>query len=221
LINRRMYLSYLKQELTTDKKSEFVAAIHRQEAVWRSSGLITLSCFHLQGVVCVYLESERADEGFSWSEEVASWFHLSPSLQGLNNAILMSDIFHDGVPFDRASWRKDRAIEHRVGSLARIRPEMLSSYVFYHYQLQEEYPESFNKTYIIGLQDCLIFSYYELPAVVSEIRLKGKLNTHFSPTDSWQEVMDPHFEAWPTPEGGFVPWLTMEHLCTLSGVPRG
>jgi hypothetical protein len=211
-----MYISYLKQELASDEKSKLVEVIQRDEPAWRSKGLITLSLFHLHGVICVYLESEREDDWFSWSEDVASWFHLSPSLHGLRNVNHMSDIFHDGVPADLSSWRKDRAVEQRVGSLARIRSDKLASYVFYHYQLQEEHPELFNKTYIIGLQDHLIFSYYELPENVSESRPRGKLNTQFSPIDNWQEVMDPHFEPWPTPEGRLVPWLIMEPLYTVS-----
>jgi hypothetical protein len=221
LIYRYMYCSYLKLELTADDKSKLVAAIQREETRWRHQGLITLSCFHLHPVVCIYLESEGAEEWFHWSADVAPWFHLSPSLYGMRNVIRMSDIFHDGVPMDVTGWRKERAIEQRVGSLARIRSDQLASYVFYHYQLQEEVPESFNKTYTIGLQDQLIFSYYELPAVVCEPRPKGKLQSQFSSLQNWQEVMDPHFEMWPTSEGGWVPWLTMEHLCTLSGVPRG
>jgi len=107
----------------------------------------------------------------------------------------MNDIFHDGVPVDWASWRKGRVAERRIGSLARLKPEQYASYVFYHYQLQEEQPEKFNQTYIIGSHERLIFSYQELPASLSGRPRRGTLDTNRTP-DGWQDVMDPHFEPW-------------------------
>jgi hypothetical protein len=105
------------------------------------------------------------------------------------------DVFHDGSPEDSAEWRSGAEIpQKRIGSLARLKPETYSRYVFYHYQRQAELPQSFNRRYIIGAHDRTIFSYQELPAITTAPP-PPTLLTHNTP-DDWQTVMEPHFEPW-------------------------
>lgn len=105
------------------------------------------------------------------------------------------DVFHDGSPEDSAEWRSAAEIpQKRIGSLARLKPETYSRYVFYHYQRQAELPQSFNRRYIIGAHDRTIFSYQELPAITTAPP-PPTLLTHNTPHD-WQAVMEPHFEPW-------------------------
>ncbi|TNJ66141.1 hypothetical protein FE784_12045 [Paenibacillus hemerocallicola] len=123
----------------------------------------------------------------------------------------MIDIFHDGIPNDAASWRCNRAVEERIGSIARLKPDWVSSYIYYHYQTQEESPDSFNSTYMIGLLSRLLFSYYELPASVNDPKRIGKLETKLSP-GSWHAVMQPHFEPWEGAPEDQCLWSRMELL---------
>jgi hypothetical protein len=94
----------------------------------------------------------------------------------------MNDIFHYNQPDIAENWRGDRKVERRLGSLARLKPEMYGSYVFYHYQLQEEKPGSGNKTYIIGSHELYLFSYQELPVSLAEAP-QGLLATHNTPAN--------------------------------------
>jgi hypothetical protein len=215
MVYRKMYVSFLKSELTTPLTEILVRDIRLTLQKLQSIHIFTLSLFHSGKALCVYLESSKDEQWFEWGNEVHSMMQITPGLDQSRYAIHMPEIFHDGVPNDHASWRQARVIKQRVGSLARIRPDLLARYIFYHYQLQEEYPEHFNKTYIIGLFQNMIFSYHELPAVVSESPPLGKLQTRLSPVQNWQDLMHPHFEHWHTPSGESIPWLPMNHLITF------
>ena len=118
-----------------------------------------------------------------------------PGLSGPRPAVPMLDVFHDGEPISLDSWRGSRPIQRRVGSIARLKPEMYSSYVYYHYQMQEERPSSFNQTYMIGAHEDMLFSYCELPASLEGPKREGRLKTNLTPQD-WHGLMEPHFVPW-------------------------
>lgn len=121
----------------------------------------------------------------------------------------MMDIFHCLAPESVEHWRRKQPIERIWGRVARLKPEMVSSYIFYHYQLQEEQPGSFDKYGIISLHENLIFFYQELPAIVEEPRWVGKLTTSHTPPN-WHEVMFPHFHLWEDAPAGQEIWREVE-----------
>ncbi|WNR42957.1 hypothetical protein [Paenibacillus roseipurpureus] len=209
-MDRQMYISYLKNALDENSQLKLIHGIKKASNQWFGEGLLSFSLFLRDRVLCVYVEMVVHNPAFDWAIVVNTDVEPWPYLKGPRYSALMPDIFHDGVPVDPDSWRSGRTIERRSGSLARLKPDMVASYVFYHYQAQEEKPEHFNKTYVIGLHGTWIFSYGESPAVVSENKPLGKLATRQTP-DNWHEVMDPHFDKWPND----VIWSPMQHLITL------
>ena len=156
----------------------------------------TASIFRAQDWLYGYLESPREGD----AEPFATAFlaeYCTPIATSLGErwAAPLLDVFHDGSPEDSAEWRSAAEIpQKRIGSLARLKPETYSRYVFYHYQRQAELPQSFNRRYIIGAHDRTIFSYQELPAITTAPP-PPTLLTHNTPHD-WQAVMEPHFEPW-------------------------
>ncbi|GGD81356.1 hypothetical protein [Paenibacillus nasutitermitis] len=172
-------------------------------------GVQTFSVFAAEAEVCLYYETAGGDYTFEWGPEADEWLEAWPGKDAGLTAVPMIDIFHDGVPEDPQSWRGGRTVEKRVGSVAMLKPEQFASYVFYHYQLQEEKPEGFNKTYIIGSFGTLLFSYQELPAAVSGTPRKGLLDTSNTP-DNWHSTMEPHFVPWENAESGQELWRPME-----------
>ena len=73
---------------------------------------------------------------------------------------------------------------------------MASSYIYYHYQLQEERAFHGPKYEIIGMHENLLFGYQEFPAVVEEPVVPGRLRTKGTP-DNWGDSrMDLHFQPW-------------------------
>lgn len=189
---------------------------------WAAAGLVNAAVFTCNLYVCVY--AEEVQEGVTpiwdwpvsfdrylekWPTEPDQQVNASESLHRL--AIPMIDVFHDGMPESAESWRGSHPVEERIGSIARLKPEMVSSYIYYHYLKQEETPNSFNQTYLIGLQGRLIFSYHELPARVNPAKRQGLLSTQQAPAN-WHEVMFPHFDLWEEAVEGQQIWRKMERL---------
>ncbi len=106
----------------------------------------------------------------------------------------MADIFHYRRPADGEPWRQG-GLREGYGRLARLRPERIAGYVFYHYQYQEEKPGDGNKYGIIGLHENLLFFYAERPVLVEPAPYAGTLDTSRTPED-WEAVMRPHFIEW-------------------------
>ncbi|WP_054023568.1 hypothetical protein [Bacillus sp. FJAT-28004] len=188
-------------QLRKDAIDEFRSAIEREGDSLRiqleSVGVLTFSLFISECRLGVYLESLDDEYEWDWPAWYRMWLERWPCENEPRYSIPMLDIFHDGMPTDPASWRGNRHVDKRIGSFARLNPNMAASYVFYHFQKQEEMPESFNKTYIIGAHGPLLFSYYERPSSLSETKKKGILSTNNSPAPSdWHTVMQPHFKPW-------------------------
>lgn len=188
-------------QIRKDASDGFRSAIERDGESFRkqleSKGVLTFSLFISECYVGVYLESLDDKYEWDWPASYRIWLAEWPWEDNTRLSVPMLDIFHDGMPTDPASWRGDRHVEKRIGSFARLKPEMVASYVFYHYQKQEETPESFNKTYIIGAHGHLLFSYYEWPVSLSETKRQGILSTKNSPASSdWHAIMQPHFKPW-------------------------
>lgn len=195
MLRRHVYRSIARVE-DAGKLKEAVQMIREElEASLRDAGAVCFALFQWEHRLFAYVETEEGPFQFAYPDRLNRWLLSWPGEEEARYAVPMLDIFHDGVPEDRDSWRTGRTVEERAGRLARLRPEQYASYIFYHYQMQEEKPESFNKTYLIATHETLIFSYSELPASVSAVPKRGKLNTSLTPSN-WHELMEPHFVPW-------------------------
>lgn len=198
------------QELK-EQREQLQVRLHKQ-------GALVYSVFREGSYLFTYLE-QAADGrekqiGCIWNVALTALLQAWPALEGEaagTYEMRMNDIFHDDCPMDDVPWRRPgyRA-EQRVGSLARLKPDKYSSYVFLHYQLQEEKPRLFNKYYTIGSFGRYIFSYQELPSQVEQARI-GQLSTKNSPLN-WGEVMEPHFEPWTEKPDAERLWCVLEEL---------
>lgn len=126
--------------------------------------------------------------------------------------IHLIDVFHFNTPKDAAHWRRKAPVDRQFGRVAHLKPEMVASYVYYHYQLQEEHAFHGPKFEIIGIHENLLFGYQEFPAIVEEPVVPKKLTTSGTPED-WQESrMDLHFQPWPDGHLYFKPIETLFSL---------
>ena len=177
--------------------------------------LMTISLFRWGAYFFVYWESvgqEILPEALfgDMSESLESWHGgANPQPPQARCFVPMMDIFHCLAAENVAQWKRKAIPERITGRVARLQPEMVSSYIFYHYQLQEEKPGSFDKYGIISLHENLIFFYQEHPFVVEEPLPKGKLSTSHTPPD-WHGVMFPHFMLWNDAEPGQEIWRETE-----------
>jgi hypothetical protein len=196
MIHRQLWASRLSVTGLAQIDAAGIASLTQfPDAPW-AKRVSTASIFRHDQWLYGYLEA--------WDSDVAEPFataflaeYCTPIATSLGErwAAPLLDVFHDGSPEDSAEWRSAAEIpQKRIGSLARLKPETYSRYVFYHYQRQAELPQSFNRRYIIGAHDRTIFSYQELPAITTAPP-PPTLLTHNTPHD-WQAVMEPHFEPW-------------------------
>ncbi|MCL2060321.1 MAG: hypothetical protein FWH01_14935 [Oscillospiraceae bacterium] len=127
---------------------------------------------------------------------------------------MMWEIFHYCGIQDAEYWKRKITGKSAQLRLNRIRPDMFSSYVFYHYQLQEEKPGMSDKYGIIGVDDGLMCFYEERPVEREESPPTGALSTGNSPLDIWNELMARHFIPWDDYD---QPWRPMRIL--YSSIP--
>lgn len=216
-LKRSLYMSQLKQGTLESFRKFLQSDAPAFVARMRKQNLIAFSMFVWQHQLFLYTETSSEDWEFQWPEAYTAWLETWPDWSdsaGVRYQVPLSDVFHDNRPGDAASWRGIHSPQQRIGKLARLKSEMYSSYVFYHYQKQEEEPGSFNDSYVIGAYENLLFSYHELPAIVSEAPA-GLLRTNNSPVD-WHGVMYPHFDPWTdTEEEREKLWRSLEELLSF------
>ena len=139
----------------------------------------------------LYIESQNME--VAPETMVKGNFQLSPGGKIWERAV---EIFHYSVPMNPQQWER-KCEKTPYFQVNRLKPEKISSYIYYHYQYQEEYPgdgDRYGLIYLLG--DQLIF-YLENPTEKETEKYKGLLDTKHSPIDTWQEVMTEHFaEQW-------------------------
>lgn len=121
----------------------------------------------------------------------------------------MTDIFHYHQPAPGTVWRHPGRLTEPYGRLARLKPEEAASYIYHHYQYQEEKPGDGDKYGMIGLHENLLFFYSEQPATLEPAAYPGKLNTSLKP-ERWAEAMEPHFIPWTGVPAGQELWRKLE-----------
>ncbi|TLS51277.1 hypothetical protein FE782_16235 [Paenibacillus antri] len=214
-MKRYMYRSTIRRADSAESFAEAFASSRTElETSLMSAGVRAFSLFRWDRHLFAYLETDGDAFRLEFPPALQARLEAWPGEEEPRYAVPMVDIFHDGEPIDRIRWRAGRSVEESVGALARLKPEQYASYVFYHYQMQEEQPETFNQTYLIGSHERLLFSYSERPASLSGRPRTGKLRTKHTPND-WQEVMEPHFEPWTDAGEDERLWRKLERICSF------
>jgi len=158
--------------------------------------LLTASLFRWEQRLFLYVEAvgvaaDPEDLTASLHKDLACW----PGESNPRHWVPMTDIFHYHQCLGASQWARKTTPVSRIGRVMRIRPEMAASYIFLHYQLQEERPASGDKYGLINLHEDLMFFYLEEPAVVEAPLYEGGLSTKNTPGD-WHTLMARHFQPW-------------------------
>lgn len=136
-----------------------------------------------------------------------------PGVAAPRDWVPMMDIFHYDRPVDLSTWCRGAPRDAHTGRVIRLRPEHVSSYVFYHFQLQEERPGAGDRYGIISLHENLLFFYAESPPTVVKPEYRGLLQTQHTP-DDWPSLMSLHFQPWDDDDGE-KEWRPIEHLASI------
>lgn len=125
------------------------------------------------------------------------------------NMIPMVNVFHFNEPASKEHWLRKAPVERRAGRIAFLKREMMASYIYYHYQLQEERAFHADKYEIIAMHENLLFGYQEFPKVIEEPIVPGRLATKGTP-ENWEDSrMDLHFQPW---EDGYLYFKPVDQI---------
>lgn len=172
--------------------------------------IMTAGCFKWERNVFAYCECvDRLIEPEELLPEMDAFLAIWPGQATARKWVPMIDVFHFNEPASYEHWLRKEPVERRVGRVAHLKPEMAASYIYYHYQLQEERAFLGPKYEIIAMHENLLFGYQEFPAVVEEPLLPGKLSTSGTPAHWPDSRMDLHFQPW---EDGHLYFKPVEQL---------
>jgi len=163
-----------------------------------SSGeIMTVGCFKWKSSLFLYCECIRNRLDPDWLlPELAPYLEEWPGQDEPRKWVPMIDVFHFNEPASAVHWLRKEHVERRVGRVAHLKPEMAASYIYYHYQLQEERAFHGPKYEIIAMHENLLFGYQEFPAIVEPPVVPGKLETKGTPENWSDSRMDLHFQPW-------------------------
>lgn len=191
---------------------------HREiEQKCENCKVLFLKLFKFEDQIFVYLESERRNLQFDLPSSVNELLLDWPGAQGARKIVPMLDIFHDAIPRSESVWRPVDVNRESVCSIVYLRPEKYCSYVFYHFQLQEEGLRKFNKYYLIGAHENCLVSYQENPAIVDKTNYDRILKSNSSP-ENWAEIMSEHFQPWRDASDLGQTWKPMAEIYCFTSV---
>lgn len=216
-MNQEIFRTVHRAELKSDSQSTetLVQSVQHLNDKITNGDLLTLSLFRWHTTLFLYAEGITTP--FSPDEHLTD-IHLQPwpgGTAGPRHWVPMMDIFHFSRPQNAAHWRRKSPVETPFARVIRLRPDMVSSYIFYHYQLQEERPGKGDKYGIITLHEDLLFFYQERPRITEEAPSAPTLQTQNTPSN-WQELMTLHFALWNDP--GDPQWRLIDYLTSI-GLP--
>ncbi|MCA0753546.1 hypothetical protein KP806_00665 [Paenibacillus sp. N4] len=190
-----------------DPEAYFRGALPVLRARMEEYGVRQLSLFRSGVRLFLYYESltKQADPHVLFSHCEAA-LEAWPGEDMPRSWVPMTDIFHYQQPVSEEHWRRRDPETKPYARIAKLKPEQAASYIFYHYQYQEEKPGDGDKYGIIALHENLMFFYSEAPASVEPPPYKGKLSTSSTPPD-WMSVMEPHFIKWDEETERSLIWL--------------
>ncbi len=189
MITRYVYRAQVRREAWAQARAALDASVMPEDVV-------TISVFRFERNLYFYYElsgEPRTPEQLF--PLLGEFLEECPFEEEKRRYIRMYDVFHYNRPVENAPWR-GTPMGQPVGRLIHLRPEKVGSYIFYHQQLQEEYPGCGCKYGLIAIHENLLFFYLEFPEYTEEAAWQGALTTRNSPRDRWHDLMNEHFEFW-------------------------
>ena len=168
-----------------------------------NNSITNLSYAIYEDRIFMYFESEL-ESGEIKPEDI-----ISKNIKPFPNGELwqsMSDIFHYSRPLGHEHWKRKIASKKPFYRIVYLKPEMIASYIYYHFQYQEEKPGDGDKYGIIFITGNLLIMYTELPCEKETLKYDGLLSTNNTP-ENWGELMSKHFQPWDDFKGE---WREME-----------
>lgn len=198
----KVYRCFYEGQMQPAFQEQCLASLKQREMALQQlaeEGKLMTLCVYVYGVhLYVYYEAlgeeRKPEELFQGSE---AYLVPYPGKDQLRFWAERTDVFHFNIPIDAEDWKRPQLPQKRRGSIAMLRPECISRYIFFHYGLQEERNFLGDKYEIISLRDNLLFGYFELPRLIETPSVPGQLYTGVM-EQVWQDArMGENFYKWP------------------------
>lgn len=166
------------------------------ETLLRDGKIYTVTVFsHDNQNLLIYYECV-GEETFTPTDlfpDITAYMQPWPGTGQLRWFVPMIDIYHSMQPDgeEESAWHRTEHAEP-IGNMSQMKLDKLSSYIFYHFQLQEERPAGNGKHMSIWMSEDMAILYHEKPDTGWENPRPGMLNTAHTP-NNWRDVMIPHF----------------------------
>jgi hypothetical protein len=211
-----MFRAQWKEEHIESAHTHLVGLTSRIQGLIQAGSLMTVAVYEWENQIFVY--DECIDRELPLEEifpDLDEYMEDWPGRTAYRKWIPLVDVFHFNEPLSEEHWRRKQPVERRIGRVAHLKPEMIGSYIYYHYQLQEERAFLGDKYEIIGMHENLLFGYQEFPKVIEEPLAPRKLHTSGTPVN-WEDTrMDLHFQPW---EDGHIFFKPITPLLVLYSV---
>lgn len=215
MIQRCVYRMQCKENADEGLVSLFKGSIDKLKGYTDKGELMTLSVFRNGLDFFVYYEcTDRVINPFELFGDLSRWTEKWPGEKELRCWVPMMDIYHCCEPVNAGYWKRTQPVKRAYATINKLRPEMVASYIFYHFQYQEEKPGDWAKYAAIYLHENFMFFYLEEPDGPSVTPYKGKLDTANTPGD-WQTLMYKHFLPWEDDPEQKRPWREIETVLYL------
>lgn len=153
------------------------------------NGVYNVSCSEFLGMVFMYFESDFSD--VNPHDIVNTGLKEFPDGRKWEK---MNDIFHYSKPLSKEHWQRKEKFEPNW-RINYLKPDKVSEYIFYHWQLQEERPGTeYRYGIIFNIENIIVF-YLEKPFVMETEKIPGALNTNNTPMEQWGELTDSMFDT--------------------------
>lgn len=172
MIERREYRGCLKADChEKELKAVLDQAEARAQELIKTGILLSVSLYRFKNMCFLYWEAEgNLPQPESMFPMLIPFLELWPEEAGKRCWAPMYPIYYHCRPKDMESWMKGRSGKEGIGRIAFLKEEGLSSYVYWHKALVEEGLFRGDKYQFISLHENVLFSYYEEPKAMVNIR---------------------------------------------------
>jgi hypothetical protein len=190
MIERQLYTGILEPNFLIEVKDciKFDIGVLPKE-------VMMLSVFGWENYLFLYVEWDGISLlPESYLKRLGDCMKTNHSITGSKQWTRMADVFHYNYPVNLKQWQRPHNMTP-VARLGMLKYEKISSYIYYHYQYQEELPGDGNKYFVIAMTENILFMYTEEPEIIEPTIYPGELSSKSS-HENWSDRMGPHFIGW-------------------------
>ena len=172
MIERREYRGALKED-GCEKELKIVLnqVEERAEGLVQTGSLLSVSLYRFRKMCFLYCEAEGdPPQPESIFPMLIPFLELWPEEAGKLCWAPMYPVYYHCIPKEPESWMGGRKGKERIGRIAFLKEEKLTSYVYWHKALVEEGLFCGDQYQFISLHENVLFSYYEEPKTMANIR---------------------------------------------------